>query len=379
MRIASRLAAAAGTLVVAHAARAQVVAYEMTINPSSSGLSATTEISFDSGGTLRGDWDPSTNPTGTRTGLGFGFSPPGATQNDNVPVTLGGQIAGPVNTDTGGGFVLTIDDVLNTLAIDGLAADLLAGGVLTLPATVSLAPQTFRTGNPFMLYPGVPITLPIGELSVSSLTMNQVGAAAPGVLTPTGPGTYDFTAAPIVVIEGQAEFLGNPVAIPGVPSPLVLTGQITVSGSTITFSSVQAIAQNQTIAIGTALPEIPLELPTLTTGVTAGVLLTLTLEDITTVLNGTLTLAAGGQAVLPTCTPDLTTGAIAGQPGYGTPNGVLNNEDFFYYLGQFAAGNLAVADLTTGAIAGQPGYGVPNGVLNNEDFFYYLALFAAGC
>ncbi|MEZ6232962.1 MAG: GC-type dockerin domain-anchored protein [Phycisphaerales bacterium] len=31
------------------------------------------------------------------------------------------------------------------------------------------------------------------------------------------------------------------------------------------------------------------------------------------------------------------------------------------------------------AIAGQPGYGVPNGIINNDDFFYYLALFAAGC
>ncbi|MCB9840510.1 MAG: hypothetical protein H6809_02520 [Phycisphaeraceae bacterium] len=79
------------------------------------------------------------------------------------------------------------------------------------------------------------------------------------------------------------------------------------------------------------------------------------------------------------CEPDLTTGAIPGQPGYGVPNGVLNNDDFFYYLAQFAAGNLAVADLTTGAIPGQPGYGVPNGVLNNDDFFYYLAIFAAGC
>ena len=79
------------------------------------------------------------------------------------------------------------------------------------------------------------------------------------------------------------------------------------------------------------------------------------------------------------CEPDLTTGAIAGQPGYGTPNGTLNNDDFFYYLAQVAAGNVAAADLTTGAIAGQPGYGTPNGVLNNDDFFYYLAIFAAGC
>jgi hypothetical protein len=96
------------------------------------------------------------------------------------------------------------------------------------------------------------------------------------------------------------------------------------------------------------------------------------------------TLGAGIGFVLaengaPTCAPDLTTGAIAGQPGYGTPNGVLNNDDFFYYLAQFAAGNTAVADLTTGAISGQPGYGVPNGIINNDDFFYYLGIFAAGC
>ncbi|MCB9840915.1 MAG: hypothetical protein H6809_04595 [Phycisphaeraceae bacterium] len=84
---------------------------------------------------------------------------------------------------------------------------------------------------------------------------------------------------------------------------------------------------------------------------------------------------AGGTA----CEPDLTTGAHPRAPGYGVPNGILNNDDFFYYLAQFAAGNVAVADLTTGAIPGTPGYGVPNGIINNDDFFYYLAIFAAGC
>jgi len=79
------------------------------------------------------------------------------------------------------------------------------------------------------------------------------------------------------------------------------------------------------------------------------------------------------------CAPDLTTTAVPGSVGYGVPNGVLNNDDFFYYLSQFAANNLAVADLTTTAVPGSPGYGVPNGVINNDDFFYYLSIFAAGC
>ncbi|MCA9288512.1 MAG: hypothetical protein KDA05_08000, partial [Phycisphaerales bacterium] len=85
-----------------------------------------------------------------------------------------------------------------------------------------------------------------------------------------------------------------------------------------------------------------------------------------------------GQPATPTCQPDLTTSAVPGTLGYGVPNGVLNNEDFFYYLTLFASNDPA-ADLTTGAIPGQPGYGVPNGIIDNNDFFYYLALFAAGC
>ena len=82
---------------------------------------------------------------------------------------------------------------------------------------------------------------------------------------------------------------------------------------------------------------------------------------------------------LPVCRPDITTGAISGQPGYLVPNSVLNNDDFFCFLAEFADQNLEVCDLTTGAVSGQPGYGVPNGTLTNDDFFFFLALFAAGC
>ena len=79
------------------------------------------------------------------------------------------------------------------------------------------------------------------------------------------------------------------------------------------------------------------------------------------------------------CHADLTGSAVVGQPTYGVPNGVLNNEDFFYFLAQFAAGNQQIVDLTTGAVPGQAFYGVSNGVVSNDDFFYFLSLFAAGC
>ena len=84
------------------------------------------------------------------------------------------------------------------------------------------------------------------------------------------------------------------------------------------------------------------------------------------------------------CPPDLTGPAIPGSPGYGVPNGLINNDDFFYFLTVFAqaAGCTTCPsppDLTTSAIPGSPGYGVPNNVVNNEDFFYYLQIFAQGC
>ncbi|MEZ6234313.1 MAG: right-handed parallel beta-helix repeat-containing protein [Phycisphaerales bacterium] len=89
-----------------------------------------------------------------------------------------------------------------------------------------------------------------------------------------------------------------------------------------------------------------------------------------------------------TCPADLTHSAIPGTPGYGEPNGVLNNDDFFYYLSIFVehvgcAPNLvrcpSPPDLTSTAIPGAPGYGILDGTLQNDDFFFYLTLFAAGC
>lgn len=91
----------------------------------------------------------------------------------------------------------------------------------------------------------------------------------------------------------------------------------------------------------------------------------------------------------PTCCPaDLTTGAVPGQPGYGVPNGVLNSDDFFYYLALYSQ-SLGCGpggppcstppDLTASAIPGGPGYGTPNGQVTSDDFFYYLSLYSLGC
>lgn len=78
------------------------------------------------------------------------------------------------------------------------------------------------------------------------------------------------------------------------------------------------------------------------------------------------------------CPADFTDTAIPGTPGYGIPNNIVNNDDFFVYLTLFSQGSWR-ADLTTTAIPGTPGFGDPDGMVTNDDFFYYLQEFINGC
>jgi len=79
------------------------------------------------------------------------------------------------------------------------------------------------------------------------------------------------------------------------------------------------------------------------------------------------------------CAADLTGSTDPNSPGFGVKDGLLDANDFFYYLDRFAAGDLSIADLTGSVDPNDPGFGVPDGVLDASDFFFYLSLFAQGC
>ncbi len=79
------------------------------------------------------------------------------------------------------------------------------------------------------------------------------------------------------------------------------------------------------------------------------------------------------------CVADMTGSSNPDDPAYGLPNGVLDADDFFYFLDQFAAGNAARADLTGSGDPNDPGYGVPDGDIDGDDFFFFLDVFSGGC
>ncbi|MCC6285995.1 MAG: hypothetical protein IT439_11980 [Phycisphaerales bacterium] len=79
------------------------------------------------------------------------------------------------------------------------------------------------------------------------------------------------------------------------------------------------------------------------------------------------------------CPADLSGSSDPNDPAYGVPDGAADAADFFYYLDQFVAGNLAEADLTGSSDPNDPSYGVPDGAIDAADFFYFLDLFVQGC
>lgn len=78
------------------------------------------------------------------------------------------------------------------------------------------------------------------------------------------------------------------------------------------------------------------------------------------------------------CPADLTGSVDPNSPDYGVPDGIVDGNDFFFYLGLFGAGDSA-ADLTGSIDPNSPDYGVPDGNLDGNDFFFYLGLFAGPC
>jgi hypothetical protein len=254
--------------------------YDFTVVAPPSGISGNLSISASTEGTLVGNYDPNTNPTGTRTKPGL-FGTFGPTDNDPVNVSIGAAIGGNINRQAGGTFRATVDGNTNTITFENLSVNFLANGPAVLPVTLTIAGQSFRTRNPTSTYilPSQGISFPIGTVNLSQFTAVQTGVGA-GVLTPTGPDQYDFTAGVLVDLTFAADLLGNPFA-QTVPIVLPLQGQVVVSGNSALITSLQSLNFSQTFNPNLDLPPFEFGLPTiLPPGNTANLIFDLTLEEI---------------------------------------------------------------------------------------------------
>jgi hypothetical protein len=279
------------------AAPAAAQLFDFSLQPGGSGLAGTMSFDADTSGTLIGNWDKVSNPGGTRTKPGiFGTFEP----NENVPVPmqLGLRIGGPINSPASGGFRLDVQSAAGQLTMTSFAADFLQGGPVTLPITLDLLYDSFRTRAPNSTYiGGIPLPIPFGEAALVQLTAQQIGVSM-GALTPTGPGTYDFVIAPQVALTAEFSVLNNSFVIPGTPILLPLQGQLTVSGTTAHLVSIRPLEFSSMVQPNIALPQFPFELPTiLPAGEIAHLLMNLTLTQIASGFDGTLALTSSGTLV----------------------------------------------------------------------------------
>lgn len=296
--------------IPASLASADGVPYQFSINQNASGTNGTVAFNALTNGELKGNWDKVTNPTGTRTKPGL-FGPFGPEDNDPVPLTLGAGLGDAINTKASGAFDLTIDTQAGTLQMQGFGSNLLASGSAGLTAGLSFQFDTFRTKSPDSLYiGGFPLNVPIGQAQFTKLQATQLGDGL-GTLTSAGGNLYDFSLAMALEISGEIEFLGNPLAIPAVPLPVLLSGQIALDGTKATLTGSQLLEFANTTPIGQAIPEFAFALPTiLPPGGEANLLLNLMLDEIASELSLQFNLSATGQAV-----PAPGVGAVIGVVG----------------------------------------------------------------
>ncbi|MEY3022488.1 MAG: Dockerin type domain [Planctomycetota bacterium] len=265
--------------------------YDCTILPKASSVLQTTSVTAPFSGTLIGDYDAVSNPTGTSTLPGL-F---GGSGNNPIPYSASFVLGGDIAASPTGVLEATIDLELGVVSIAGLAVDLLGGSTGALPATLNINYSTFRTVNPSSLYPGgVTIPVPLGDATVSALAATQA-APATGTLTPV-KGGYLFAVAVPVVVTLTADLLGTPIA-DGVPTPgvLPLSGTIALDGDALLLDASFSNGSSQTQPVGQAFDAIPLALPTvIPAGATANLLMSGTVAEVSVESSLAADLAAGG-------------------------------------------------------------------------------------
>jgi hypothetical protein len=344
--------------------------YDFSVNTQTSSMNGTLSATVPANGTFIGNYDEVTNPTGTRTlnwNL-FGIRPAPPT-NISKTFTGTGSISGNPSTRPGGGYALEVNRATNRVTLSGLATDLLRDARPNFNITVTITYQSFLTASPNYSYPFlVPLPIPLGQSTLTALSMRQVVAVSGDMTAGGTAGTYTFTLEVPVVVTGAMDALGNAVDLPPVPQVVTMSGTVTLNDQTATASLTSQFSQQQEIVQDIPGPEnLPFDFPPpLGTGDPAHVLVTATITSLTLSMSGTVSLPASGTRAA--CPADVDDGS-----GTGRPDGGVTIDDLLYYLGIYGDG-VSAADLDDGS-----GTGTRDGGVTIDDLLYYLSRYSAGC
>lgn len=273
------------------AAKAQT--YNFTIDASQSKVAATTTFSMATTGYLIGQYDATNNPNGTRTKNGLTGQFP-STTNEKVTCNPTLAVGGSINTNTSGAFKLAVDLSKMKVTLTGFNADYLTSGPVTQSATLTLNNNAFRTANPTYSYPSGKMSIPLGDMTIETLKVNQkAGSSVSSTLTKTATNTYTFSVATTATLTTSFTFLGMPAGPISVPVPIGLKGTIILNGSSAQVSASYTINQVKSVNTSYMIPEFAVDLPAGKSK--ASVWVGMTISKLSTNVQGTYSIMATGK------------------------------------------------------------------------------------
>ncbi|MFM8871926.1 MAG: hypothetical protein ACKOJI_00940 [Phycisphaerales bacterium] len=267
--------------------------YACVLGPTST-VNQTTNLVLPLAGTWIGNYNATTNPTGTQTRPGL-F---GGSGNVAIPYSMSIRPTITINgTHPAGTFTLGFDPVTRAVAVFGLQSNLLNGQPGTVAVNIRLTYQTFRSFSPNSTFIGVTnVDVPLESGSLTTATAAQSNSAY-GVATANTDGSFAFTVPVPVTISVAGSAAGQPFASES-PGILALSGTITVAGGQATVAAQATTNETAPVPPPPPLVDQPFGLPTiLPPGSTANLLLSGTFSEGTVATNSTITIAAVGPRI----------------------------------------------------------------------------------
>jgi len=288
-----------GSLAVLASAAAHAQSFSFQVAQPQSSVHVTSQLDLALPGTVIGDFDPVANPGGTSTLPGL-F---GGSGNQPVPMDISLLSALDFQGQPSGAFEASVDLSSASIDVANFSLDALGGQVAQADLTLELLYSTFRTFNPNSVFlGGIPLPLPLGQASVSSLSFQQNGPAL-GVLIPDPvlPDTYSVVVIVPTDVSFTLDVLGQLTPVGPLPLALPLSGTLTLQGASAQL--LIAIQQSTAQTIPDPLPgqtidDLALPVPTiLPPGGTANLLFNAVFGELGFGLGADILLRADGTAL----------------------------------------------------------------------------------
>jgi len=286
--------AALGATLLIGATRAQAAdSYNFTLDSAKSKLDVKNNISVTTQGYLQGQYDATTNPSGTRTKNGLKGSFP-STTNEQVVSNPALAIGGPMSATASGTYKASIDTGKLTISISNFAVDYLSGSTLSQTVSMTLNTGDFRTASPNYAYPAGAITVPGGTVSITALAATQkANTAGVGKLVSLGNNSYSFNAILNAKMSMTFKMFGTGPYAVQVPIVIALSGTLVKnSDGTCTISTSNSLNVSRTLSVNYALPQYGVALPAGSSK--AYIWVNMTIQQVAAAVSGTCAFVANG-------------------------------------------------------------------------------------